>query len=119
MIRYLRYLLLVLLGIALLTIALANRDSVELNLLPDDLAALLGLDLRLQLPLFLVIFAGILAGLAIGFVWEWVREMKHRSTASTKTREVRKLERELAVLKDQTALPGDDVLALLDRPRGQ
>ena len=83
-----------------------------------SVAALIGLDLRLQLPLFLVIFAGILAGLAIGFVWEWVREMKHRTTASTKTREVRKLERELALLKDQTALPGDDVLALLDSPRG-
>ena len=119
MIRYFRYLLLLVLGICLLTIALANRAAVELNLLPDAFAALMGLDLRLQLPLFVVIFAGILAGLAIGFVWEWVREMKHRATASSKTREVRKLERELAVLKDQTALPGDDVLALLNGSKGR
>jgi hypothetical protein len=38
----------------------------------------------------------------IGFVWEWLREMKHRTTASQKTREVSRLERELAVLKDST-----------------
>jgi putative membrane protein len=119
MIRYLRYVLLLALGLSLLTIALANRDSVELNLLPDDLAALMGVDWAMQVPLFLVIFAGILAGLVIGFVWEWVREMKHRSLASIKTREVKKLERELAVLKDQTALPGDDVLALLDTPKAR
>jgi len=53
----------------------------------------------------------------IGFVWEWFREMKHRSTASRKTREVARLERELAVMKDSQSVPKDDILALLDKPK--
>ncbi len=117
MIRYLRYAFLIALALVLLTVALANRAPVAVRLLPDDLAALTGLTWGMELPLFLIIFAGIVAGLLIGFVWEWFREMKHRTTASTKSREVARLERELAVLRDTTTVPQDDILALLDRPK--
>ena len=117
MIRTLRYVFLGLLAIVLLTVALANRAPVSLRLLPDDMGAFLGLSGAVELPLFLVIFGGIVAGLLIGFVWEWFRESKHRSKASSKTREVSRLERELAVLRDTKDEPQDDVLALLDSPR--
>ena len=117
MLRYLRFVSLALLAICLLTVALANRAPVTVQLLPPDLAAALGTAWQMQLPLFLVIFGGIVLGLLIGFVWEWFREMKHRSTASSKTREVTRLERELAAMRDATSLPKDDVLALLDAPR--
>jgi putative membrane protein len=119
MIRYLRYLFLAGLALVLLTVALANRAPVAVRLLPDDLAALTGLTWAAELPLFLIIFGGIVAGVLIGFVWEWFREMKHRSTASVKSREVARLERELAVLRDSTSVPKDDVLALLDQPRAR
>ena len=120
MIRYLRYLFLGCLAVALLTVALANRDAVLLRALPPDLAALLRVDWQIELPLFLVIFGGIVAGLLLGFVWEWFREMKHRAAASTKGREVSRLEREIAVLKDSTSTPPkDEILALLDRPKGR
>jgi putative membrane protein len=116
MIRYLRLILLGLMGLSLLTVALANRAPVTLRLLPDDLAALTGLSWAMDLPLLLVIFGGIIAGVLIGFVWEWFREHGHRATASQKSREVAKLERELAVLKDSTSVPPqDDVLALLEK----
>ena len=116
MIRYLRLLLLALLGLVLLTVALANRAPVPVRLLPDDMAALTGLTWAMELPLFLVIFASIIAGVLIGFVWEWFREHGHRATASQKSREVTRLERELAVLKDSTSVPTrDEVLALLDK----
>ncbi len=116
MIRYLRLLLLALLGLVLLTVALANRAPVPVRLLPDDMAALTGLTWAMELPLFLVIFASIIAGVLIGFVWEWFREHGHRATASQKSREVTRLERELAVLKDSTSVPPrDEVLALLDK----
>jgi lipopolysaccharide assembly protein A len=116
MIRYLRLTLLGLLGLSLLTVALANRAPVTLRLLPDDLAALTGLSWAMDLPLFLVIFAGIILGVLIGFVWEWFREHSHRATAGQKSREVARLERELAVLKDATSVPPkDDVLALLEK----
>lgn len=117
MIRGLRYLFLVALGLVLLTVALANRAPVTLQALPEDLAAFTGLTWQMDLPLFVVIFSGIVAGLLIGFVWEWFREMKHRSTASQKTREVARLERELAVMKDSQSVPKDDVLAILHKPK--
>ena len=117
MIRYLRYLFLAALALGLVTVAMANRAPVLVKALPDDLAAFTGLSWQMELPLFVVIFGGIIAGLLIGFVWEWFREMKHRSTASKKTREVARLERELAVMKDSTSVPKDDVLALLNRPK--
>lgn len=116
MIRYLRLSLLALLGLSLLTVALANRAPVTVRLLPEDLAALTGLTWAMEVPLFLVIFAGIIAGVLIGFVWEWFREYGHRATASQKSREVARLERELAVLKDSTSVPPkDEVLALLEK----
>ncbi len=116
MIRYIRLIVLGLLGLGLLTIALANRAPVELRLLPGDLAALTGLTWGIEVPLFLVIFGGIVAGVLIGFVWEWFREHGHRATAAQKAREVARLERELAVLKDSSSVPAqDDVLALLDK----
>jgi MFS family permease len=72
------------------------------------------------LPLFLVIFGGIIVGVLIGFVWEWFREHGHRANANQKGREVARLERELAVLKDSTSVPPkDEVLALLDAPRAR
>ncbi len=117
MIRYLRYLVLVAIGLALLIVAMANRAVVTIKALPDDMAAFTGLAWQYDLPLYFVLFGGIIAGLFIGFVWEWVREMKHRSTASKKTREVTRLERELAVLKDSASTSNDDVLALLDRQK--
>lgn len=117
MIRYLRYLFYAAVALVLVTVALANRGSVTLNALPADLAALTGVGWTVELPLFLVIFGGIAAGLLIGFVWEWFREGKHRSTASAKSREAARLERELAMLRDAKGEVQDDVLAILDRKR--
>jgi lipopolysaccharide assembly protein A len=116
MIRYLRLIFIGLVGLCLLIVALANRAPVSVRLLPEDLASLTGLTWAMELPLFLVIFGGIIAGILIGFVWEWFREHGHRATASQKSRDVARLERELAVLKDATSVPAkDDVLALLEK----
>jgi uncharacterized integral membrane protein len=115
MIKALRLVFLGLTALLLLTVALANRAPVELRLLPADLAALTGLTWAMELPLFLVIFAGIILGVLIGFVWEWLREARIRSTAGARAREIARLERELSDLKQSAAGAEDDVLALLDR----
>jgi uncharacterized integral membrane protein len=117
MIRWLRWLFLGSLAVVLVTIALANRAPVLVRPLPEDMAAVFGLSWAAEVPLFLVIFGGIAAGLLIGFVWEWFREMKHRSQAVTGSREVARLERELAQLRDAKGQVQDDVLALLERPK--
>ncbi|KUJ80913.1 phosphoribosylanthranilate isomerase [Ruegeria marisrubri] len=112
--RYLRYAFLGTLGVVLISVSLANRAPVELKLMPDDLADLLGFNLSASLPLFLVVLGGVVAGLVIGFVWEWLREHKHRREAGAKTREVRQLEREVNKLKKKQNEGRDEVLALLD-----
>lgn len=119
MLRALRYLVIAAIGIVLLTVALANRGPVMVRLLPDDMAAFLGLPAGMEMPLFLPIFGGIIGGLLIGFVWEWWREGQHRSTATTKSREVARLERELALLKGAKGEQQDDILALLDGPKAR
>jgi putative membrane protein len=117
MIRYLRYLFLASLAIVLLTVAIANRGPVTLNALPADMAAFANFNYAFSLPLYLVIFGCIVIGLMVGFIWEWFREHRIRASASSRAREVTRLERELEQLR-RTNNTGheDDVLALLDRP---
>ncbi|NOE18678.1 DUF1049 domain-containing protein [Ruegeria atlantica] len=114
MMRYLRYAFLAALGIILISVSLANVQSVELKLMPDALAELLGFNLSASLPLFMVVLGGVAAGLVIGFLWEWLREHKHRRDATVKKTEVRKLEREVKKLKKKQNEGKDDVLAILD-----
>lgn len=117
--RYIRYLLLALLMLVLLTVSLANRGLVTFSLLPDDIAVLLGWQWRMDVPVFTVLALGTVVGVMLGFTWEWLRGHRHRRTARVQTRTVTKLERELAAMKDQTSLPDDPVLALLEKPRSR
>lgn len=113
--RTIRYVFLAALAVALITIALANRAVVTLNLLPAELAEYLGVGYSISLPLFIVIFGAIIAGLLIGFVWEYLREYKHRAAASKHRREKDQLAREVSKLKVAKAKnEGDEVLALLE-----
>ncbi len=114
MMRYLRYAFLAILGIVLISVSLANRESVQLSLMPEPFAELVGFNFSTSLPLFVVVLGGVVAGLIIGFLWEWLREHKHRRDASVKKNEVRKLEREVKKLKKKQNEGQDEVLALLD-----
>lgn len=116
--RYIRYAILATIAVVLIVLALANRASVTLNTLPDGLAAFPGmgpLTYSVQVPLFVVMFGGVLAGLLLGFVWEWIREHKHRAEVARKQSEVKQLERELRRSKAQSNEGKDEVLALLDK----
>jgi uncharacterized integral membrane protein len=118
MLRALKYVFLLILGIVLLTVAFANREPVTLELIPQEFALLFGGAVSVELPLFLVIFGGIVGGLLIGFVWEWLREARYRSAASQHRRDVVKLEREVTRLRDRAEEPQDDVIALLEKKTG-
>ena len=117
MLRLFRYLFLAAIAIALMVFASANRSLVTVHGLPDSLAQLFQMDWQIEIPAFVLVFLGIVVGLLVGYTLEWLREHKYRRTASTQTRVVSKLERELAAMKDQTSLPQDDVLALLAKPK--
>lgn len=113
--RYIRYAFLGSLAVVLVSIAIANRAEVTLKLLPEGLAEFAGLNWEITLPLYIIVFGGIIAGLIIGFVWEWLREYKHRREATLKTKEAKRLEREVTRLKGETSESKDEVLALLDK----
>lgn len=112
--RYIRYVFLAVLALVLVSVALANRGMVRLQLLPAALSDLIGMNRAIELPVFIVIFGGIIAGLLIGFVWEWMREHKHRAAASRRQAEVKRLERELRRTKAERDKDKDEVIALLD-----
>lgn len=118
--RYLRYLVLVAIAVVLVTVALANRTIVTLNSLPQGMSEIPGMGLvawSIEVPMFLVIFGSILAGVLLGFVWEWLREHKHRAAATRKEAELRRMERELRKVKGERDAGKDEVLALLEDAR--
>ncbi len=112
--RYVRYAFWGALGIILISVSLANRAIVDLQLMPSAVAELLGFNPSISLPLFVVVLGGIASGLIIGFIWEWIREHKHRRAAGGQAREVRKLSREVNKLKKQKNEGKDEVLAILE-----
>ncbi|WP_428514990.1 lipopolysaccharide assembly protein LapA domain-containing protein [Roseovarius sp.] len=112
--RYIRYASIAIFAVALILIALANRQVVEVQILPGELAGLAALNPSYQIPLFIVMFGGILAGLVIGFIWEWIREAKERAAAARQAREMAALRAEVRRLKGERNKDQDEVLALLD-----
>ncbi len=110
--RTIRYVFLVIIAVALVTVALANRQMVTLRLAPQEIADLFGIEGGVALPLFVVMFGSIAIGLMVGFVWEWLREHRYRSEGARARRDARRMEREVSRL-DGAGQGGDDVLALL------
>lgn len=114
MIRILKYAFLLLLLAVLLVLSLANRQVVTLSLLTPELETYAGVSWQVDLPLYFVAFGGVVLGLLIGFVWEWIRESKHRQEVAKRQAQVRQLKREVTRLKGEKNEGNDEVLALLD-----
>ncbi len=110
--RLIKFIVMALLMAAVVVLSLANRGTVKLNLLPDDIASVL--PYSVDLPLFVVILASIFFGLVLGYVFEWVREHKHRRFAWQKGREAARLQREVKSLKKKHMSEADEVLAILE-----
>jgi len=113
--RYVRYLCIAIFAVALISVALANRGLVSLQVLPAELSGLFAVNPTVELPLFAVILGSILMGLLVGFVWEWIREFGERAEAAKQAREMRRLQREIEKLKDEKHEGKDEIVALLDK----
>ena len=112
--RYIKYLFLAAIALALVLLALANRDPVTLTVLPTGLAEWVNWNFVITLPLFIVLLGGTIAGLLIGFVWEWFREHRQRAEAKAQRKERDRLAREVETLRGDTSQSQDEVLALLE-----
>ena len=112
--RYIRVIFLTCLSIIILTLAIANRELVDIRLLPSELEGLFGGGMIFSIPIFVLFLCGVVFGLFVGFVWEWIREMKHRSASSRKSKELAKVENELSQLKRESGQNEDEIMLLLN-----
>ena len=115
MMAYLRYGFAALIALVFVTVALANRVMVDVKLMPDALASLMGFNFSLTLPLFMWLGLAIGIGLLLGFIWEWFREYGYRAEAARLRRESDAMRLELRrVEKAAPQVRKDDVLALVE-----
>ena len=87
---------------------------MTVRLLPSEFDGFLGVDVSLSIPVFVLFLSGVIFGLFVGFVWEWIREMKYRSASNRKSRDLIRVENELNQLKRDTGQNEDEVLLLLN-----
>lgn len=115
MMRYIRYLILAVIALGLVVMAMANWQKVSLTVLPEGIAGVVGWNYATpEMPLFLIILGSVALGLLVGYIFEWIRESKHRSEAAKRQQQVRNLNREVDQLKKDGKQGKDEVLALLE-----
>ena len=112
--RPLKLALLAAVAVIMIVFALANRELVVVRIVPAEFSGFFPSLPAFAVPAFALIFAGILIGLMIGFVWEWMREHRHRAEAVQNKREVSKLAMENEDLKKRDSKEKDEILALLE-----
>ena len=87
---------------------------MDIRILPSELEGFLGGGMIFSIPIFVLFLCGVIFGLFVGFVWEWIREMKHRSALSRKSKELAKVENELSQLKRESGQNEDEIMLLLN-----
>ncbi|MFS4439413.1 LapA family protein [Paracoccaceae bacterium GXU_MW_L88] len=101
--------------VIILTLALANRQPVEVSLVPDQLAGFLPFASSMTLPLFAVGLLSVLFGLIIGIVMEYLREMGIRREVTRKEVQVEELKRQNDRLKQKAQEGENEILALVSK----
>jgi uncharacterized integral membrane protein len=113
MIRVLKLLFLVPVALALIILAVSNRQPVTLSL--DPLGRGL-VDASLTMPLFAAILGAMMIGVLLGGVATWLLQSRHRRLERTYRREAEKLKAETDRLK-AAVQPVSDLPAPLLRAR--
>ena len=113
--RFVKYLVLALIALALVVIGFANRAPITLTLFPENLVPFTKFNAAITLEVYQVVFVSIALGLLLGFFGEWAREHKHRAAVVRERREKSKLATEVKKLKADKPEGKDEILALVDR----
>lgn len=107
--RYIRKIFLGLIAVALILVAVANKQIVTVQLEPFGLGE--PFPQPIDVPLFLVIFASALSGMIAGFLIEWIRERKHRREIAVQQQKAGELRREVKRLAGKVAKTDKDALS--------
>ena len=105
--RFLRLLFFVVVILAALYLAEANRAPVTISL--DPFPGGEASELNFKAPLFLVIFGAVAVGVVLGAAASWLRHAEARRTARAAKSEIAKARSEAENLRQQALanLPGD------------
>ena len=105
--RFLRLLFFVVVTLAALYLAEANRAPVTISL--DPFPGGEASELNFKAPLFLVIFGAVAVGVVLGAAASWLRHADARRTARAARSEIAKARDQVESLRQQTLanLPGD------------
>jgi uncharacterized integral membrane protein len=95
MVRYLRLLVLLPLGVAIIALALLNRSAVKLTYWPEQF----GGELSFTAPLFAALIAALMVGVVIGSLATWLTQGSHRRAERQYRREAERLKTEAERLK--------------------
>lgn len=106
--RFIRLMILTLLGAALVVLGVANMAPIDLYLAPQEILPGEEYVLR-DIPLALVIFVAVVLGVVIGELLEYLREAKDRRQAAEKRREVGQLRQEVGRLSARLGDNDDDL----------
>lgn len=96
MLRVLKLLLFVPVAIAIVLLAVANRQAVTLILDPFRRGPEA---ISVTLPLFVIVLGALMVGVVLGYVAAWIAQGKHRRSARELRRECEKLNTERAELR--------------------
>jgi uncharacterized integral membrane protein len=95
MLRYLRLLVLIPVGAAIVGLALLNRAAVKLTYWPEQF----GGELAFTVPLFAALIAALMVGVVIGSLATWLAQGSHRRAERQYRREAERLKTEAERLK--------------------
>ena len=116
--RIIQYLFTLFIVVILLCLAIANRDSVKLTLIPDDILFLLPqswqISYSVSLPSFFVLLFGVIFGIIIGYFWEFLRERSNHAQFYRLERENAHLKRENSKLRSEKGEANNSIEALFE-----
>ena len=111
MLRYLKLLILVPVGAAIIGLAVINRAPVKLVYWPEQL----GGELTLTLPLFAALMVALMLGVILGSTATWLAQGRHRRAERQYRREAERLKSESDRLKAMQPADGLALPALKSR----
>ncbi|MDF2234658.1 LapA family protein [Albimonas sp. CAU 1670] len=112
--RYLKYLFLIVVAVAAVLLAIANRGPVTLRWLPEGVGVpgAEGIPTEVTLPIYVALFLAVFLGILIGLVLEMLRETEHRRKERLYKKEAARLDAENRRLAQKAGEEDHDILGL-------